>query len=55
MKKPSKEEVRAYIAEVAKQLAAMCRGHDPALSATLRCAAQIARLPDRMTSKTRKR
>lgn len=46
MQTPSKDEVLNYVAEIAEQLAAMCRGHDRFLSAVLIGAAMIARKRD---------
>ena len=52
MKKPSKEEVMAYVADMAKQLAVMCKEHDHTVYEMLRGTVQYARKSD---PKSRKR
>ena len=49
MKKPSKHEVMGYIAEMADQLAALCRRLDKPLSVVLEGVAQLARDRQRQT------
>lgn len=46
MKKPSKQETMAYVADMAEQLSSMCREHDRFVSVLLRYAAKLARRPE---------
>jgi len=50
MQEPSKQEVMEYVADMAEQLAAICRAHDPHLAAVLRVTAKWAREPDDCTN-----